>query len=530
MEISVTYSGATILISGGVLIITWLALAFFPVYGLDSVGYCSALTVFACILSNVVVIPSTILAFPNFFSRATFSMSMGCCTACCKTSTRTRTPLLNQPRLPPNKFRACGRLVTRAPYKYVVPVSVLGVFLLGSSQLLGSKLSLALNIDLGVGPEATAYSDALTWFRSASLVPPFTIIANVRNEQQSVVSTSFFKESCTLATKLAAVDGMAVPSLQGIAFEINYRSQTVSCYPVQTAVAFLDPQEKSASAELYRYQFQGLVELPFNRSSLLTFSPNFDPFGPKIIDFVATVRQLVQDANRQSNGTCQFFFYAASATEIDAKDFTFDRLYPVLAVSLTLIFVIVALRFRAAIVPIKLFLTIVLPILFIYGVSVLVFQKGIFDWLGWRTLSSTGADGLSWLLPSSTIFLLVGLALDYEIFLFARVFELRMSGTAQSDEEAIVEAVGKTGSIISAAGVIMALAFSGMLLSSNRFLNQFGFVCIVSILLDTFVVRILVVPALLSIGGWMNWWPLTMPGDQHRRGGSSSVYKALDSS
>ena len=126
-----------------------------------------------------------------------------------------------------------------------------------------------------------------------------------------------------------------------------------------------------------------------------------------------------------------------------------------------------------------------------------------------RALGPTGCV----LLPSSTIFLLVGLALDYEIFLFARVFELRKSGTTNCDEDAIVEALGKTGSTISAAGLIMAFAFSGMLLSSNRYLNQFAFVCIVSILLDTFVVRV-VVPALLSIGGWINWWPNRMPGYQ----------------
>merc|ERR1711881_587108 len=138
-------------------------------------------------------------------------------------------------------------------------------------------------------------------------------------------------------------------------------------------------------------------------------------------------------------------------------------------------------------------------------------QKGALNWTGWPTVSSAGANGISWLLPTSTIFLLVGLALDYDIFLFARVFELRFHGRAESDEDAIVEAVSATGSTISAAGLIMAFAFSGMLFNTNRYLNQFGFVCICSILLGTFVVRIVLVPALLSIGGWINWWPRKMP-------------------
>ena len=72
----------------------------------------------------------------------------------------------------------------------------------------------------------------------------------------------------------------------------------------------------------------------------------------------------------------------------------------------------------------------------------------------------------------------------------------------------------------------MAFAFSGMLLSSNRYLNQFGFVCIVSILLDTFVVRVLVVPALLSIGGWINWWPNKMPEYQGLH--QNNMYTSLE--
>lgn len=282
------------------------------------------------------------------------------------------------------------------------------------------------------------------------------------------------------------------------------------CYRVVDAKRLLDPRDTSVSSELYKFQYQTLVDTSLNQSSLINFMPSFNPFGSKTTDFVADVRRAVEAVNMESKGKCEFFFYSTSATEVDAKTFTFNRLYTVLGLSLMLIFVLVAMHFGAAIVPIKLFLTIVLPILFVYGLAVLVFQNGALNGIGWRTVSSTGADGLSWLLPTSTIFLLVGLALDYEIFLFARVFELRMSGNAKSDADAIVEALSRTGSTISAAGLIMALAFSGMLLSSNRYLNQFGFVCIISILLDTFVVRILLVPALLSIGGWMNWWPTKM--------------------
>ena len=59
------------------------------------------------------------------------------------------------------------------------------------------------------------------------------------------------------------------------------------------------------------------------------------------------------------------------------------------------------------------------------GFAAAVYQFGILDWTGIHALSTDGSGGLSWLLPCSTAFLLIGLALDYDIFLFSRVYELR---------------------------------------------------------------------------------------------------------
>ena len=79
----------------------------------------------------------------------------------------------------------------------------------------------------------------------------------------------------------------------------------------------------------------------------------------------------------------------------------------------------------------------------------------------------------------------------------------------------------------------MALAFSGMVATSNRFLNQFGFIMIVGVLLDTFVVRVVLVPAMLSVGGWLNWWPRAMADvadrDEDATRGARATAEASDS-
>ena len=168
---------------------------------------------------------------------------------------------------------------------------------------------------------------------------------------------------------------MAVQSLQAISIKVNYESSEISCYPLLDAKMLLDPKNNGEASELYKYQYRNLVATPLNESSLLTFGPQFNPFGSEIIEFVAQIRTAIAAVNAESKGKCKFFFYSAPATEVDAKAFTMDRLFPVLGLSLMLIFALVALHFRAAIVPFKLFLTIVLPILFVYGLAVLVFQR-----------------------------------------------------------------------------------------------------------------------------------------------------------
>jgi MMPL family len=93
--------------------------------------------------------------------------------------------------------------------------------------------------------------------------------------------------------------------------------------------------------------------------------------------------------------------------------------------------------------------------------------------------------------------ILVGLALDYNIFLISRIVEFRKKGW--SDAASTCLAVGKTGSIITTAGLIMCVSFAGLLIPPTTVLNQYGFSLFIGVAIDTFVIRTLVVPALFSL-------------------------------
>ena len=84
-------------------------------------------------------------------------------------------------------------------------------------------------------------------------------------------------------------------------------------------------------------------------------------------------------------------------------------------------------------------------------------------------------------------------------------------GGEDTDQESVLKALGKTGSVITMAGVIMAIAFAGLIAAHERTITQMGFILVAAVLTDTFVVRAMLIPSLMSILGRANWWPRRMP-------------------
>ncbi|EDR25801.1 hypothetical protein EDI_279910 [Entamoeba dispar SAW760] len=113
--------------------------------------------------------------------------------------------------------------------------------------------------------------------------------------------------------------------------------------------------------------------------------------------------------------------------------------------------------------------------------------------------------GLYWCVPVITFPIIIGLSSDYDIFLFSRIMELRRKGL--STHLSVIIGVEKAGYLISYAGIIMAIAFSGLFLSAILMLNQFAFILMFSVLLDTFIIRSILLPAIVNLLGELNWFP-----------------------
>jgi len=563
VRISLRQSGATVAVSGSILVVTWLAQLAFPVYGFDAVGVCSAVTVAVCVIVNLLMCPAMLLALPGFFDGGSLSVKEDLRSCCCcffksrlekkksmftddTTADLSRSLVKDDQGLESvddkSRKRCCGggccgknpehncyftvaMYATRMPYNFILPGILFAVLAAGSLLLAWTKLSLGGQIDFGTGAAVQAYTYLIQNFYANFLTFPFTILISTTN---GILEADVFQYQCDLAFKLnTTVDGLVMQALSGVGFRVVNTPPSfdpvLECVSAATAINWLDMPTPNFDAELYRYYWPQLVSAS-NDTTVMGFNPDFNPFSTQSRVFIQSVRDVIDSIEPPAG--VQTYFYHPMVTELDAEAFTFARLPWVLVITLLIAFALVATRFRAAFVPVKLALTIMLPIVFLFGCAVAVYQFGVLDFLHVDAFSSDKSNGLSWIIPASTIFVLMGLALDYEIFLFSRVYEIRGNPdlarelTCDSeleldeDQAAIVAAVELTGPIISGAGVICAFAFLGMLLNTSTFLNQFGFIMILGILLDTFVVRVMLVPSLLSIGGWSNWWPRRMPGDE----------------
>jgi RND superfamily putative drug exporter len=163
------------------------------------------------------------------------------------------------------------------------------------------------------------------------------------------------------------------------------------------------------------------------------------------------------------------------------------------------IFVVLALLLRSLVAPIYLLATVVLSYAATMGIAVIVFQ-GILD-----------QPGITFWLAPFLFVVLVALGADYNIFIMSRIREEADAG--HSVAEATERGLVLTGRIITSAGLILAGTFAALMVAPLPNLRQIGFGVTVGILIDTFIVRSLLVPSATVLLHRWAFWP-SKPGRQ----------------
>lgn len=220
-----------------------------------------------------------------------------------------------------------------------------------------------------------------------------------------------------------------------------------------------------------------------------------NPFGVEAMDQVDDIITAAESARPNTsleNASMSMVGFSAFNNDI-RNHYNADLKY-IIAMTLIVVFLILALILRAVVAPIYLVLSVVLSFVSAMGIGVVFFQFIL------------GQD-IYWSVAGMAFLVLVAVGADYNLLLISRIRDEAKLGVPS----AVIKTVGATGGVITSAGLIFAASMLALTVSSLATVVQMGFIIGVGLLLDTFIVRTITVPAMAVLAGDANWWPSKTP-------------------
>ncbi|WP_408897147.1 MMPL family transporter [Nocardioides sp. R1-1] len=230
---------------------------------------------------------------------------------------------------------------------------------------------------------------------------------------------------------------------------------------------------------------------PDGRTARLAVLGSTDAFGPAASDRVDELRAIVETSfNDTVLDDAEVLTTGMASTNADLRRYSMSDLEVIAGFALVAVFLVLLLLLRSVVAAFALMATVVLSYAAAIGLSVLVWQYGL------------GVQ-LDWTVAAVAFVVLVAVGADYNLLLTKRMHEEAPDGSAAG----IARATAATGGVITSAGVIFAVSMMALMAGRVTTIGQVGFTIAVGLLLDTFVVRSLLVPALATVLGRRLWWP-----------------------
>lgn len=258
---------------------------------------------------------------------------------------------------------------------------------------------------------------------------------------------------------------------------------------ITTLVEKLNDQKSVNKAEIqgnpYAENHQNVVKI--------NLVLNHNPYTEKAFDDIEKLRKDSQQILSDSHiDDAKMLIAGETAQNTDIRAASHGDEIRIIILMTVLIVIMLGIQTRSLLAPVYMMATILLSYGAALGFSVFFFQ----DLLGY--------SGISYRIPLYTFVFLVALGVDYSIMLISRI---REEQEHLPIKDAVREGVGKTGGVISSAGLILAATFAVLITQPVMELRAFGFAVAIGILVDTFLVRPVVIPALIVILGKFSFWP-----------------------
>jgi RND superfamily putative drug exporter len=228
-----------------------------------------------------------------------------------------------------------------------------------------------------------------------------------------------------------------------------------------------------------------------NSSVIINVQFTAEPYSTTAMDVAKDIRTNLHTNYDNEAGVTTIALGGTTGAILDERgnfEGEFNQILPIVALGVGIVLFLVL---GSLILPLFAILSVLMSIVWTLAATIMVFQSAF-------------SYGLLFMTPLILFVLLLGLGMDYNIFILTRIREEAAKGQKQND--AIVHAIQQTGGIITAAAIILAGSLGALMLSSNKMLMEMGFAFAFSILVDALVVRTYLVPAVMATFGKWNWY------------------------
>ena len=367
--------------------------------------------------------------------------------------------------LPGGRGRTNGRRWVDLVTRFRVPALIVGVGAAVAMSIPVASMELALPDD-GSKPTDTsqrqAYDLLADNFGEGSN-GPLTVVIDTKN-----------------ATDPVAAATAAVAKLETVKADVAAIQSTVP-----------DPSDPEAVAAFS----QQLDAVGYTAVQVI---PNSGPSDAATKDLVLDIRDTMKDLPAETGARA--LVTGQTAAGVDISQSLLDAFPKYLLVVVGLALILLVLVFRSILVPVKAIVGFLASLGISLGATVAVFQWG---WL--QGLIGLDAESpVIFILPLLLTGILFGLAMDYEVFLVSRMREEYVHGMDARD--AVVVGFQHSARVVTAAALIMMGVFAGFALAPDPIIKSIGFALTIGVLADAFLVRMLLVPALMSVVGKNMWW------------------------
>ncbi|WP_369368387.1 MMPL family transporter [Streptomyces sp. CG4] len=238
--------------------------------------------------------------------------------------------------------------------------------------------------------------------------------------------------------------------------------------------------------------------VPDQDAAVIQVVPRTGPADERTKNLVEHIRDEAPDWRERTGA--EVSVTGTTAVNIDVSDRLAASLVPFALVVVGLSLLLLLLVFRSVVVPLKASLGFLLSVAATFGAVVAVFQWG---WLA-SALGVAETGPVVSILPILVMAVLFGLAMDYEVFMVSRMREAYVHGAAP--REAVLAGSRHASRVVTAAALIMFAVFASFIPGGSTILKPIAFALAVGVLIDAFVVRMTLVPAVLALVGRAGWW------------------------